>query len=332
LRLPPLTRDLQIDYTALSFVAPEKMQFRYKLEDRDADWQAVGTRRQAFYDNLPPGNYRFRVVASNNDGVWNEAGASVDFAIAPAYYQTNWFRVLSVGMVVALVMAAYRVRLHIVQKHEREITALNERLMKAQEQERIRIAGELHDGVMQQMLAITMMLGTAKRRIGDDSDAKAAIDKIQQKVIQVGTDIRQLSHDLHPPMLQDAGLPDAVRAYCEQFSAASGIPVSCDADEEVSDLSRGAALALFRIVQEALGNAAKHAAAKRITVRLTRSDGVVTLTVSDDGAGFDSSRLATSGGLGLIMMRERASQLNGKFEFESAPGRGTTITVSIPFR
>ncbi len=332
LRLPPLTRDLQIDYTALSLAAPEKMQFRYMLEGRDRDWQDAGNRRQAFYNDLAPGSYRFRVIASNNSGVWNETGATVDFAIAPAYYQTNWFLALSAGVVIGLGWGAHRIRIGIIEKHEREISALNERLMKAQEQERIRIAGELHDGVMQEMLAVTMMLGTAKRRIPNESDARATIDKVQEKMIRVGTDIRQLSHDLHPPALQDAGLPGAVRTYCEQFSESSGIPVSCEADDSARDLSRGAALALFRVVQEALGNVAKHARAKHIAVRLTRSAGVVSLVVSDDGAGFDTTSLGTSGGLGLIMMRERASQLNGKFEFESAPGRGTTIRVTVPFR
>jgi signal transduction histidine kinase len=332
LRLQPLTRNLQIDYTALSLVAPEKMQFRYKLEGWDREWQDVGTRRQAFYANLPPRSYRFQVIAANNSGVWNETGASLAFIVAPAYYQTAWFPVLVAAIALALVWGAHRVRLRIVEKHEREISALNERLMKAQEQERIRIAGELHDGVMQEMLAVTMMLGTAKRRIPDESEARTTIDKIQEKMIRVGTDIRQLSHDLHPPALQEAGLPEAVRAYCEQFSESTHIPVACEADDRAHDLSRGAALALFRILQEALGNAAKHAHAKQITVRLSRSDDSVSLRVSDDGAGFDPSSLGTSGGLGLIMMRERATQLNGKFEFESVPGRGTTITMTIPFR
>jgi signal transduction histidine kinase/ligand-binding sensor domain-containing protein len=332
LRLPALTRDLQIDYTALSLVAPEKMQFRYRLDGRDDDWQDAGNRRQAFYNDLAPGSYRFRVIAANNSGVWNETGATVDFAIAPAYYQTAWFLTLSAAMVLALVWTAHRIRVRIVEKHEREISALNERLMKAQEQERIRIAGELHDGVMQEMLAVTMMLGTAKRRIPNESEARATIDKIQEKMIRVGTDIRQMSHDLHPPALQEAGLPQAVRTYCDEFSESAGIPVACEADDSVRELSRGAGLALFRIVQEALGNAAKHAQARQMTVRLTRSADVVSLTVSDDGRGFDSSSLATPSGMGLITMRERASQLNGKFEFESAPGRGTTISVVIPFR
>jgi len=331
-RLPPRIHDLQIDYTALSMVAPEKVQFRYKLEGFDRDWHDAGSRRQAFYTDLPPRPYRFRVVAANNSGVWNEAGATVEFVVPPAYYQTRWFLALSVGAVVALVWAVHRVRLRVVEKHEREISALNERMMKTQEQERVRIAGELHDGVMQEMLAITMMLGTAKRRIPDDSDAKTTIEKVQEKLIRVGTEIRQLSHELHPPALQDAGLPMALQTYCEQFTTASGIPVSCDADEDIGDLSRGAALALFRIVQEALGNAAKHARARKVSVRMKRSDGAVSLVVSDDGVGFDPGRLGTSGGLGLVMMRERATQLNGQFEFDSAPGRGTTIRVVIPFR
>jgi signal transduction histidine kinase/ligand-binding sensor domain-containing protein len=332
LRLPPLVRDLRIDYTALSYVAPEKVRFRYKLEGYDRDWQEVGNRRQAFYTNLPPRSYRFRVLAANNSGVWNEAGAAVDFSIAPAYYQTTWFLALSVASVVALVWIGYRVRVRIVERHEREITALNERLMKAQEQERIRIAGELHDGVMQEMLAATMLLGTAKRRIPDELEAKAKIEHVQEMLIKVGTDIRQLSHDLHPPMLQEAGLPNAVRSYCEQFSGTSGLAVSCDADERVKDLSRGASLALFRIVQEALGNAAKHAKARQVAIRLTRMNGEVSLTVSDDGVGFEPGRLGTAGGLGLVMMRERATQLDGTFDFSSEPGRGTSVRVVIPFR
>jgi signal transduction histidine kinase len=235
-------------------------------------------------------------------------------------------------MTVALVWAAHRIRLRIVEKHEREISALNEKLMSAQEQERIRIAGELHDSVMQEMLAATMMLGSAKRRIAAGADAHATIDKVQEKLIQAGTGIRQLSHDLHPPALQEAGLPDALRLHCEQFSTACGIPLVCDVDDSVHELSRGAALALFRIVQEALGNAVKHAQATRITVGLVRSSEEVTLTVADNGLGFERSRLTTSGGLGLITMRERAGQLNGRFEFDTAPGRGTTIKVVIPFR
>jgi signal transduction histidine kinase/ligand-binding sensor domain-containing protein len=331
-RLPARVRDVQIDYTALSLVAPHRLQFRYRLEGYDRDWQDAGTRRQAFYSRLGPGQYRFQVIAANNSGVWNDTGAAVELTIPPAYYQTTWFLALAIGAAAALVWSTHRIRLRVVEKHQGEISALNERLMKAQEQERIRIAGELHDGVMQEMLAATMLLGSAKRRVDAQSEAHATIDKVQEKLVRAGTEIRQLSHDLHPPALQDAGLPDALRLHCEQFSASCGIAIDCDADDSVHELSRGAALALFRIVQEALANAAKHSRATRIVVRLARAKGEVTLTVSDNGLGFDRGRLTTSGGLGLITMRERAGQLNGRFEFDSTPGRGTAITVVVPFR
>jgi PAS domain S-box-containing protein len=121
LRLPPLIRDLEIDYTALSFVAPQKVRFRYKLEGLDRDWREVGDRRQAFYTNLPPRRYRFRVAACNNSGVWNEAGAFLDFSIAPAYYQTNWFRALCAAAFLTLVWVLYRLRIQQVRRQERKL-------------------------------------------------------------------------------------------------------------------------------------------------------------------------------------------------------------------
>jgi len=339
LRLPSNLRDLEIDYTALSLVAPEKNRFRYKLEGLDKDWHDVGNRREAFYTNLPPRHYRFRVAASNNSGVWNEEGAFLDFAIAPAFYQTNWFRALCVVILASIVWAAHRLRVRALEKrqalleqHQTEIRSLNEQMIKAQEAERMRISGDLHDGVLQQITSLTLRLGKVRRQVPPDSEATATVNSLQQQLIQIGTDIRHISHELHPALLQESGLPAALSSYCEEFSNVRGLSVSCETDESVRELSPGAALCLYRIAQEALGNAAKHAAAKKIEVRLTRADGRVRLSVSDDGGGCDPNQTGKSGGLGVINMRERVLQLRGTFEFDSAPGRGTTVRAEVPFR
>ena len=451
LRLPPRVRDLAIDYTALSLVAPEKMHFRFKLEGQDDDWREVANQRRAEYSNLPPGNYRFRVIASNNSGVWNEEGASLDFAIAPAYYQTNWFRALCAAAILALLWMAYRLRVRQLQHQERklrdvietiptfawtalpdgsidfanrnweeysglstertvgsgweaavhpadlkrhaekwracvatgelfesevrfrradgeyrwflvravplrgargkilkwygtstdiedrkradaEIRALNEQMIKTQEAERMRISGELHDDVLQQITSLTLRLGKVKRQVPPESEAVVTVNGLQQQLIQIGTDIRHISHELHPVLLQDAGLPAALCAYCEEFSKIREIPVSCEIDESVQELSPGAALCLYRIAQEALGNASKYSEAKKVEVRLTRADGRVHLSVSDDGVGCTPDKVGKSGGLGLVNMRERVLQLNGTFDFDSEPGHGTTVRVTVPFR
>ena len=127
-RLPPLVRDLTIDYTALSFVAPEKVRFRYMLEGQDPDWKEVINDREARYSNLRPGKYRFRVTACNNSGVWNEAGTFLDFSIAPAYYQTTWFRLSCVGALLGLLWGIYRVRIRGIQERSEQLALINAKL------------------------------------------------------------------------------------------------------------------------------------------------------------------------------------------------------------
>jgi signal transduction histidine kinase len=331
LRLPAGVRDLSFEFTALSLVVPERVRFRVKLEGQDNDWRDLINKRHVQYTNLRPRTYRLRVLAANNDGLWNEDGAALQFTIAPAFYQTYWFRALVAAMFATLLWAAYRVRMRIVERHTAEISALNEQLMTAQEQERTRIAGELHDSVMQRIAALSLVLGTAKRKIPPDSGATEIVGGVQRQLIDVGVEIRQISHDLHPPVLQAAGLPEALRGYCEAFGQARAISICCHADYSLADLSPGASLALYRIAQEAVGNAVKHAGPTRINVRLARQGRNVVLTVTDDGRGCDPEQIGP-GGLGLINMRERARQLNGTFEVDSRPGRGTTVQVAVPFR
>ena len=332
LHLPPHIRDLAIDYAALSFIAPEKTRFRFKLDGQDPAWREVVNKRSVEYSNLPPGNYHFHVIASNSSGVWNEKGDELDFVIAPAYYQTDWFRILCVLTLLAMLWSVYQFRVRVLKRRQVEISALNEKLITAQEAERMRIAGELHDGFLQQITSLTLELGTVKYQVPSDSPVKATVIGLQEKLIKIGTEVRHLSHELHPALLQEAGLPRALSFYCEEFTKVRGIPVRCEADEMVNGLPGGAALCLYRVAQEALGNAAKYAQAKKIEVQLVQSDGHVQLLVSDDGIGCTLDQVGKSGGLGVINMRERVLQLDGTFEFDSEPGRGTRVKVSVPFR
>jgi two-component sensor histidine kinase len=316
---------LQFDYTSLSLRSPENARFRYQLEGYDKDWVEAGGQRHVTYGTLRPGSYRFRVIGAGSEGVWNEAGASFAFQINPVFWRTWWFLLTLMALGLGLVAGLYRLRVH-------QLTRQFDLGMEARISEQTRIAQELHDGIMQQISALSLMLGTARRKIKLDVEAKAEIKDVQKRLIQVGTELRQLSHDMHPASLEDGGLPDSLRAYCSEFGRVRGVSVSCDADDAVCELSRGAALALYRIAQEAMGNAVKHGAAERVDLRLTRSNARVTLSVTDDGKGFDPNRIGGSGGLGLINMRERARQLKGTFELSSEPGRETTVRVTIPFR
>jgi signal transduction histidine kinase len=184
---------------------------------------------------------------------------------------------------------------------------------------------------MQQIAALSLNLGTAKRRIAADPEAREMVAEVQRKLIDVGTEVRELSHELHPPRLKQMGLPEVLHGYCNSFSQAHGIPIACEVEASVADLSEGTSLALYRIAQEALGNAAKHAAPTRIEVRPTRAGRDVVLTIADDGRGRDPGQV-DRGGLGLVNMRERAHQLNGTFELDSRPGRGTTVRAAVPHR
>lgn len=151
LRLPPRTANLQINYTATSLTIPERVRFRYKLEGQDKEWQDAGTRRQAFYTNLDPGSYQFHVIACNNDGVWNDAGATIPFLVAPAWFQTGWFLAFCIAVVLLLMYGLYQLRLE--QLKRRFNVALNARV-----DERIRIARELHDTLLQSFHGLMLRL------------------------------------------------------------------------------------------------------------------------------------------------------------------------------
>jgi len=331
LSLPPLVRDLQIDYTALSFVAPEKNRFRYKLEGRDRDWQDVGTRRQAFYGDLRPGNYRFRVIASNNSGVWNKEGALLDFSIAPAYWQTNWFRALCVVAFIGLVLVLYRLRVRQL-AHQFNVT------LEARVNERTRIARELHDTLLQSFHGLLLRFQTVLELLpGRAGEAKQLLASTIDQAADAITEGRDAVQGLRSSTLETNDLAVAIRTIGEEIAADEGGEDPAILRVEV----QGAARTLhpivrdeiYRIAGEALRNAFRHADAKQIEVELTYDARRVRLRVRDDGKGIDPTVLSQGGReghFGLSGMRERAKLIGGKLAVWSALDSGTEIELTVP--
>ena len=280
---PPLIRDLEIDYTALSFVAPEKNRFRVKLEGWDPDWQDVGNRRQAFYTNLAPGKYRFRVTASNNSGVWNETGAFVDFSIAPAYYQTRWFRVSCRGRISGIALGAYRLR---VRQLAREFNMG----LEARVSERTRIARELHDTLLQSFHGLLLHFQAATNQLPEGpvkQRFEGAIDQGAQAIAE-GRDAVQ---GLRSSTVETNDLAAAIIALGQEL-ATDAAPRSDPAAFQVAVEGTPRNLhpilrdEVYRIAGEALRNAFRHAQARQIEVEIRYDEHQLRLRVRDDGKGM----------------------------------------------
>ncbi len=330
LRLPPLIRDLQIDFTALSLVAPEKVRFRYMLEGRDRDWQDAGSRRHAFYTDLPPGYYRFRVKASNNSGVWNEAGASWDFSIAPAYYQTKWFRLACAAAFAALLGWLYRLRL-------RRIALQFNMRLEERVGERTRIAGELHDTLLQSFQGLMLRFQTVVELLpARPLEAKQALEGALERADQAISEGRDAVHELRSSTVVGNDLVQAVTAIGEEFAAnANGDAAKFHMLVEGAPHTLHLILRdeIYRIAREALWNAFRHAQARLIEAEIAYSGSTLRLRIRDDGIGIDPTVLdkgGRAGHWGLPGMRERAKRIGGQLDVWSRLGAGTEIELSIP--
>jgi signal transduction histidine kinase len=251
---------------------------------------------------------------------------------------TGYHRVINVInilliTVVAVGLLARNLKRSVFQSRgaEREIKALSGRLMNAQEEERARVARELHDDLSQQIAALSIGMSNLKRQLPQQQvDARGQSERLQQKLVQVAESIRRISHELHPAALQHSGLAAALRAYCAEFALLTGVQVSPRIDGLFDSVPSSAALCVYRITQEALQNVSKHAKVGSAAVELSRSTGVMSLTVSDTGVGIDPARAEGAGGLGLVSIRERAGLAGGSLEIRSKPNQGTTVTLRIP--
>ncbi|NUN69349.1 MAG: hypothetical protein HUU02_06515 [Bacteroidetes bacterium] len=328
--LPPDSTNLTLHYAALSFSDPAKVRYRFKLEGLDHDWTDAGTRRTAYYPNLPPGEWTFRVIASNNDGVWNTIGASIPVTVLPPFWMTWWFRTLIVLFFLVAGPSAYYLRVSQLEKEKRNQLRFAEQLIESQERERRRIAADLHDGIGQQILIIKNRAELAMAYVSDPSRMKDQLKEIAGSALSSINDLRGISHDLRPVHLEDFGLTETIRTLAEHLQAGSSIQWIVNVEEIDGILPKEKEINFYRILQEASKNILQHSGAMNASLIVRRTDNAAVATLWDDGRGFDAEGPQERPGMGLRGMVERARTFGGSVEVRSQPGNGTSITVTAP--
>lgn len=322
LTIPPGHSHYEFDYAGLSFVAPQKVEYRYQLQGFDPHWVDAGTRRVAYYTNLPHGRYTFRVMARNNDGVWSEAAATAQMVVQPHVWQTLWFRLLVALALIGAGYATWRRRLRGVERQYEAVLA-----------ERTRIAREIHDTLAQGFVAVSVQLELVARLMQTSlAAARAQLDQTRTLVKSSIEDARLSIWELRSQAAEQEDLASRLLKVSEEVIARAGVPVK--AQIQVSGtyrpLEAEVEREVLRIGREAVVNAVRHASPKNILLRLVFAEERFAMEVRDDGRGFAGAPAdGTSGHYGLTGMRERAQSIDGELTVESREGEGTTVRLEL---
>jgi signal transduction histidine kinase len=324
--LPALSNNVQVDYTGLSLSVPDRVLFRYRLDGVDEEWQDAGTRRQAFFNNLSPGHYRFHVVASNNDGVWNEEGAVLDFDIAPAWYQTNWFRLLCVAATLFVLWSLYQLRL-------RRVAAFYRGRMEERLAERERIARDLHDTLLQSVQGLILKFHAIAQRIPVIEPTRQEIEKALDFADQVLIEGRDRVRHLRTATIGFGELPKAFQRVVEEVAPNRVSSFKTVVEGTVLELHPILREEIYSIGREALINALTHSESRNIEAEIIYESHEFRVRIRDDGIGIDPEVLKKGGRAdhwGLQGMRERAERIGADLDVWSRPGSGTEVELRIP--
>ncbi len=311
-------------YAGLSFAAPQKVVYRYKLDGFDKDWIDAGTQRTAYYTNIPPGRYRFRVLARNNDGFWNDAGGAVGFRLEPHFYQTIWFYVL---IAIALAGASYFVYAWRVAEVEARFRAVL--------QERNRIAREIHDTLAQGYVAVSMQLEIVSRALSSSTEsAREHLDQARVLVRESLLEARQSIWQLRSQGSESGDLASRLSKAAQQAIGSNPVKLILEVHGTYRPLPQAVEDELLRIGQEAVMNAIRHADPAHINIDLKYTTKKLNMTIADDGRGFAMGSYSTgpNGHFGLQGMHERAKQIKAGLVVDSAVGKGTRISVEAPLQ
>ena len=319
------------DYVALSYSSSNKNQYMYKLEGLEDEWVKAGTRRVAYYTHIPPGSYVFHVKGSNNDGVWNEKGAQIAVVVTPPFWGRWWFRLIFSVMLVAGLFLFYRRRVKVLEKDRRTQQEFSLRLMESQENERKRIAAELHDSLGQDLLVIRNRALLGLKDANLSQNARDQLDQISSVATQAVNEVREIAYDLRPYQLDRLGLTKAITSITPGLATA--VKLTMDVDPIDDAVREDQSIHVYRIVQEGINNILKHAEATEAHVVIRVEATNIRITISDKGKGMShqaSNESNARRGFGIVGINERAKVLNGTMTIDSTPGKGTTLTVTIP--
>jgi signal transduction histidine kinase/ligand-binding sensor domain-containing protein len=319
--IPPGHVRYAFEYAALSYASPSRIRYRYILEGFDKQWTEAGSRRSAYYTNLPPRHYRFRVQAANENGVWNEKGAEFSFVVKPPFYRTIWFLGILTILLSGLAFAAYRIRVRVLRSEFDAILA-----------ERNRIAREIHDTLAQGFVGVSTQLELTAHLLAQSHvhEASQQVDRTRELVREGLADARRSIWDLRTGNAQ-ATLPDRLTQLAER-SSSGHIAIDPQIGGAYRALAPSIENEVLRVAQEAVANVVRHSKATRAELNLRYHPDELILTISDNGAGFQTTdtTLPERGHFGLQGMRERAIQIGGTFNVDSSPTSGTTVSLHVP--
>ena len=356
IRLGPDNNDIEIDYTAVTFVNSARARFKYRLLGLDRQWIDAGTRRTAYYSSVPPGRYTFEVMAANSDGVWNPAGRSLAVLVLPPFYRTWWFLTLIAALAAAAAYLAWRTRVRQLRAAHASQQAFSRQLIASQEAERKRIAAELHDSIGQRLVIIKNLaalvsdptlvsdpalvsdaaLASVPTRVDDPVKSaeltRSRVGEISAEAQLAIGEVREIAQNLRPHHLDRLGLTKALQALLRKAAGASAITFTADVDALDGLFPKDAEITVYRVVQEGVNNILKHSRATEAYVTVRRARSQVFLTMRDNGCGFSLSTVeepAGRAGFGLYGIIERVTLLGGRADVRSVQGEGTTIDVAF---
>jgi signal transduction histidine kinase/ligand-binding sensor domain-containing protein len=326
--LPAKTGSIHIAYTALSFAAPRKVRFRYKLQGFDKEWSPPVSLREVTYTNLPPGDYSFSVIASNNSGVWNDKGATAEFTILPAFYQTRSFLILCAIALIGLFWLGLRWRV------KRVAAAIRERA-EVRADERVRIARDLHDTLLQGVQGLMLHFHVAAQELPEGSRTRASMERALQTADHILIEGRDRVTRLRTNDLTHADLAQAFEAIAADLDHEQVVRFSVKIEGRAEDVIAPVLHEFYYIGREAIGNAFRHSKASEITASLRCGPKTVEFVVADNGCGFDPFEQQTnprSGHWGLPGMKERSEAIGAVFKCLSKPSKGTQVMVAVTAR